>query len=78
MKVKVGNEVFDGGREPVMVILTPEDKKNIAAMPPFAIKYCAYPEERFKVEDIRRWMSETNGWGSETERCCEEPKEKEE
>lgn len=44
MKVKVGDQVYDGSDEPVMVILSEKDKKNIAAMGE-RTKYCAYPED---------------------------------
>ena len=29
MKIKIGNKIYDGEKEPVMVILTDQDKKNI-------------------------------------------------
>lgn len=49
MKVKISNEVgdvelWDGELQPIMIILTERDKKNIANMLPEATKYCVYPE----------------------------------
>ena len=44
MKIKIGEKIYDGNDVPVMVILTEEDKKNIANMLPTATKYCSYPE----------------------------------
>ena len=38
MKVKVGNKIYDGENEPVMVILSKGDKKNIANMIPSGTK----------------------------------------
>lgn len=57
MKVKVGNTIYDGEVEPVMVILTEQDKKNIANMAPTATRYCVYPD-KCKAERIERWMGE--------------------
>lgn len=56
MKVKIGDKVHDSEIEPVMVILSPADKVNINAMPPQAVKYCAYPEE-LPTEYIKAWMA---------------------
>ena len=59
MKVKVGNTIYDGEREPVMVILTDQDKKNIANMDLEATKYCVYPTEGLTPEHILNWMRES-------------------
>ena len=62
MKVKVGDAVYDGNKEPVMVILTEQDKKNIANMHPEATRYCVYPtEERWKEDGhkaVKEWMND--------------------
>ena len=55
MKVKIGKEVFDGNNEPIMVILSEEDKENIKNMLPECTKYCSFPEG-FNVEQIKIWM----------------------
>lgn len=47
MKVKVGNRIYDGEIEPVMVILSTADKANIAAMADDATRYCSYPTKTF-------------------------------
>jgi len=57
MKVKIRNTVYDGKKEPVMVILTDQDKKNIANMSPGATKYCCYPES-YSAEQIKEWMND--------------------
>ena len=44
MKIKIGEKVYDGNDVPVMVILSDDDKENIANMLPTATKYCSYPE----------------------------------
>jgi len=60
MKVKVGDTVYDGEKEPVMVILTDQDKKNIANMLPECSKYCMYPDTDENLADdhkkIKEWM----------------------
>lgn len=55
MKVKVGNTVYDSNDQPVMVILSDMDKKNISRMYDECSKYCGYPEG-FPVEYIEEFM----------------------
>ena len=61
MKVKVGNKVYDGEKEPVMVILSKGEKQQIADMHPDATKYCVYPEDEELMKDdfkkIKEWMT---------------------
>lgn len=54
MKVKIGNKIYDGNDEPVMIILSDEDKKNITNMLPTATKYCSYPDDY--DGDIKEFM----------------------
>jgi hypothetical protein len=57
MKVKVGNKIYDGNEEPVMVILTDQDKENIKNMHPDCTKYCVYPESWGEQEEVSAWMN---------------------
>ena len=57
MKVKVGDKVYDGNDEPVMVILSDEDKENIKNMPADNTKYCSCPEDSDQGE-IEKWMAD--------------------
>lgn len=57
MKVKVGNKLYSAENEPVMVILTDKDKRNISNMDPKATKYVAYPEG-MDSSKISKWVSE--------------------
>lgn len=57
MKVKVKDIVYDGFKEPVMIILTKQDKENIKNMLPDATKYCVYPDS-WSAEEIKKWMKE--------------------
>jgi hypothetical protein len=55
MKVKVRDQLYDGEKEPVMVILTEKDKENIKNMLPEATKYCMCPDS-YTHEQIKAWM----------------------
>lgn len=55
MKVKIGNTIYDPEQQPVMVLLTPKDKANIANMPPKATRYACF-HEKSDPEAIKRWM----------------------
>ena len=57
MKIKVGNKTYDGAEEPVMVILSDVDKKNIAAMDPNCSRFCVAPDT-VDVDELKRWMEE--------------------
>lgn len=65
MKVKIRNTIYDSQKEPIMVILTPTDKKNIANMLPDCTKYCAYPDTHewttYDGQTVKQWMDEMNG-----------------
>jgi len=43
MKVKIGDNIYDSEYDPIMIILSDEDKQNIKNMPDEAHKYCAFP-----------------------------------
>jgi hypothetical protein len=43
MKVKIGNRVYDSNEEPIMLLLSEEDKSNISLMSPVHFKYCSAP-----------------------------------
>jgi hypothetical protein len=54
MKVKVGKAIFDSDEEPVMLILSKEEKQQIAHMGE-QTKYCSFPEG-LKTEEIVEFM----------------------
>lgn len=60
MKVKVGDKIYDGNNEPIMVILSKGEKEQIAKMHPNATKYCVYPNipefAKDKHKKIKAWM----------------------
>jgi hypothetical protein len=55
MKVKIGQTIYDSNKEPIMIILAPEDKANIANMHPDHFIYCSYPEG-MEEEKVKEWM----------------------
>lgn len=55
MKVKVGDKIYDGELEPVMVILSDTDKHNIRNMSPFSQRYAVFPDN-YPDEDMKAWM----------------------
>jgi len=60
MKIKVGNKIYDSGFEPIMVILSEGDKRNISNMHPDSNRYCVYPDKEEWIkndyEKIKEWM----------------------
>ena len=62
MKIKVGNRIYDGEKEPVMIILSDGEKEQITNMDPSAKKYCVYPDTEEWTSNnhkkIKKWMKE--------------------
>ena len=56
MKVKIGNTIFDAKEQPLMVILTDQDKKNIANMLPHCTMYASFPDKWGTKEEMEDWM----------------------
>jgi len=71
MQVKIGDMVFDPKDCPIMLILTPKDKENVANMLPEATKLCAYPgPEEIGLEteeEIQAWEKQIEEWMEDTE-----------
>lgn len=55
MKVKIGNKIYDSEKQPVMVILNDQDKKNIARMDPECTKYIGFPKN-YNQAKIDKWV----------------------
>lgn len=64
MKVKVGKYVFDGEDQPVMVILSEQDKRNIAGMPEDARKYACSPDGLWSEAEFLMWIRDDGEPGS--------------
>jgi hypothetical protein len=59
MKVKIGDKIYDASEEPILLILTQEDKKNIENMTPDTTKYCAFPDNT-SLEFVKEFMKVEN------------------
>lgn len=44
MKVKIGEKIYDSNEEPILIVLSDDDKENINNMIPEATKYCSFPD----------------------------------
>jgi len=55
MKVKIGNKTYNAEEEPILLILSQQDKSNIAHMDNSATHYCAFPST-IDPEFIKNWM----------------------
>lgn len=55
MKVKIGDTVYDAEIEPIMLILTPQDKLNIRNMLPEATLFCSFPDN-IDTQEIKKFM----------------------
>ena len=56
MQVKVGDTVYDDKDEPVMVILSDQDKENIKNMLTECTKYASFPDNEMPEDEMRAWM----------------------
>jgi len=54
MKVKIGDQVYDAEKQPIMLILSDIDKENISNMHSDTMKYCAFPED-IDESEIKEW-----------------------
>ena len=58
MKVKIGDTIHDDALEPIMLILTPQDKRNLAHMPQGTLNYISHPGE-LTHEQLNAWAITT-------------------
>jgi|TARA_R110000851_G_scaffold292761_1_gene447302 hypothetical protein len=54
MKIKIGTKIYDAEKEPIMLILTDQDKSNIKNMLPECSKFVIFPDNCDKQE-ISKW-----------------------
>lgn len=55
MKVKIGEKIYDAEDQPIMLILSETDKKNIGNMHLDATKYCVF-SENYDLGKIKEFM----------------------
>ena len=59
MKVKVGDKIYNSEDEPIMLILSDEDKENIRTMHKDCTKFCIAPRKKYTNKFLGKWMDET-------------------
>lgn len=64
MKFKTDGRVYDGGQQPLLVILTERDLANIRGMAPHHRRYCVVPAT-WSIEQARAWMAAQGETGME-------------
>lgn len=55
MKVKVGNKIYDGKNEPIMVILDEQDKQGIKNMSSNCNRYVDCPDQ-YDIAELEMWV----------------------
>jgi len=58
MRVKAGDKTYSSEDQPIMVILTDEDKQNIAQMLPECSRYATFQNDWGSVEAMKDWMTD--------------------
>jgi len=64
MKVKIGEKIYDTEHQPIMIILSDNDKLNISNMK-YQTRYCAYPADLYSKEEIEKFMEITAEGGKD-------------
>lgn len=61
MRVKIGNRIYDAREEPILIVLSQEEKEQISNMHPDATRYMQYPKSYFNTdEEALRWGDISN------------------
>jgi hypothetical protein len=55
MKVKIGNKIYDSTEEPILLILSEEDKRNLERMDTEATKFLSFPD-KMDLNEAKRFM----------------------
>jgi len=58
MRVKIGETIYDSNEQPVMIILSPTEKRQIAHMGPMDTKYCVYRAWTADADALKKWMED--------------------
>ena len=74
MQVKIGNKIYDSNKEPIMLILSDEDKENIAKMHSDKYKIISAPSG-MDVKEVRKFIDgDSCNCGGFPECICEHTK----
>jgi hypothetical protein len=55
MKVKIGDKIYDSREEPILLILSEEDKRNLERMDTEATKFLSFPD-KMDLNEAKRFM----------------------
>jgi hypothetical protein len=55
MKVKIGDKIYDSREEPILLILSEEDKRNLERMDTEATKFLSFPD-KIDLNEAKRFM----------------------
>lgn len=55
MKVVVGEVLYESTDEPILLVLTPEEKELIKTMPEDHKRFCVYPEN-MEEKEVNEWL----------------------
>ena len=58
MRVKIGDRYYDSEKEPIMVVLSDNEKRIVTEMPMLFRRLCCFPDEGFSQDYIEKWMDE--------------------
>ena len=58
MKVKIGDKIYSNDDQPIMIILSEDDKKNINSLPEGYRKYATFPDCFGTVDEMHEWMNQ--------------------
>ena len=56
MKVKIGDKFYDAEEQPVMIIMTPDDKFSLAYKASEATMYAVFPDNWGTQQEQEKWM----------------------
>lgn len=57
MRIKIGDKIYHGEDEPIMVLLEQNDLDLLTQQPQAFRLLCMYPSDKYEPEDILQWMS---------------------
>jgi len=68
MRVKIKDTIYDADKEPIMLLLTAQDRLNIIGMHPDASFFCVYPNniDQAEIDDFVKMKPDTVETSSNT------------
>lgn len=70
MKVKLNNIIYDSEKQPIVLVLSQEEKELIGNMSSEDFKFCSFPED-MTIEKVQEFMKmENNPEYQHCKTCC--------